>query len=111
MGGPTMTDQNGSTTAEVTLKNFQCPRRIDDPAAMFSLDRPSILPARLMQYPGQGELNIWTLLPLDFNHAAINDDFIASYKTRLINCNKQNRLVMLHRLVHSLPPHPLRSHT
>jgi hypothetical protein len=32
--------------------------------------------------PGQGELNISTLLPLDFNHAAINDDFSASYKTR-----------------------------
>ena len=53
-------------------------------------------------YPGQGELNIWTLLPLDFNHAAINDDFGASYKTRIITCKKQNRLRKLHRLAHSL---------
>jgi len=97
-----MPDPNGSTTAEVTIKNFQCTRRIDDPAAMFSLDRPSILRARLMQYPGQGELNIWTLLPLDFNHAAINDDFSASYKTRIITCKKQNRLRKLDRLAHSL---------
>src|SRR5260370_9980739 len=66
------------------------------------LDRPSILRARLMQYPGQGELNIWTLLPLDFNHAAINDDFSASYKTRIITCKKQNRLRNLDRLAHSL---------
>src|SRR5712664_2933825 len=56
----------------------------------------------MIRYPGQGELNIWTLLPLDFNHAAINDDFSASYKTRIITCKKQNRLRKLDRLAHSL---------
>jgi hypothetical protein len=38
------------------------------------------------------------VLPLDFNHAAINDDFGASYKTRIITCKKQNRLRKLDRL-------------
>jgi hypothetical protein len=33
----------------VTKKNFLSTRRIGDPAAMFSPDRPSILRARLMQ--------------------------------------------------------------
>ena len=41
-------------------------------------------------------------LHLDFNHAAINDDFGASYKTRIITCKKQNRLRKLDRLAHSL---------
>src|SRR5258707_10896672 len=42
------------------------------------------------------------LPPLNFNHAAINDDFSASYKTRIITCKKQNRLRKLDRLAHSL---------
>ena len=39
---------------------------------------------------------------LDFNHTAINDDFSASYKTRIITRKKQNRLRKLDRLPHSL---------
>ncbi len=67
-----------------------------------SPDHPHCPEADPWLYPGQGELNIWTLLPLDFNHAAINDDFGASYKTRIITCKKQNRLRKLDRLAHSL---------